>query len=161
MLVTTWRQIHTKPIKCIWMLSITFYMSGVEVYIIPCEFRASTISWQYDLVFSRYQRFQWTSHIRPDKSCRWGNLMKTDPCPHPLHGEYWYRSIFLCFEWMWGPFPMWIESLNHSKWQYHSAPSSDQRLHLTSLIMTNKCGGNDMKTDPYFHQQHMKIFNLL
>jgi hypothetical protein len=141
--VTTWRWIHTIPIKIIWRLSITFYMSGVEEHIIPGEFRASTISWQYHLVFSRYQRFQWTSHIRPNKSCHWGNVMKTDPCPHPLHGGYWYQSIFLCFEWMWGPFPMWIESLNHSTWQYHSAPNSDsdQRFHLTSLIMANKGGG--------------------
>ena len=83
-MVTAWRHIHI-PIKSTWRLSITFYMSGVEVETIPCGFGASTISWQYHLMFIRYQRIQWTSHIWADNS--WGNDTKTDPYPHPQHIE--------------------------------------------------------------------------
>jgi hypothetical protein len=101
--ITAWRRIHI-PIKSIWRLLITFYMSGVEVHIIPCEFKASTISWQYHLVFNRNQRFQWSSHIWADKS--WGNGMKTDPYPHPQHIKFISQLFY--FEWMCGNHSMWV-----------------------------------------------------
>ena len=62
--------------------------------------KATTISWQYHLVFSRYQRFQWTSHLWADKS--WCHGMKTDQHPHPQHRKF--INHLSCFKWMWEPF---------------------------------------------------------
>ena len=43
----------------------------------------------------------------------------------------------------------------------YPAPSIDSAFHLTSQILTNKCDGNGMMTDPYPHLQHVKVMNSL
>ena len=109
--VPAWRRIHI-PIKSIQRLSITFYMSGVPVHIIPCEFRASTISWQYHLVFSRYLWFQFsgppTSGLIRAEVMAWRAEVMAWRRIHIYRQHIKFITHLFYSEWMCGNHSMWV-----------------------------------------------------